>query len=69
MNAWVSDMKFNQQLSVVRWKRIGIASVAGIAVVLAISTAYDTWRRRDGWCVRFYPDGSEKTIYGSDCQN
>ncbi len=68
MNVWVC-MKLNEQLGAVRWKRIGLTAVAGIAAMLVISTAYDTWRRRDGWCVRFYADGSAKTFYGSDCKN
>jgi hypothetical protein len=61
-------MRFNEQLGAVRWKRIGLTAVAGVAIVLAISTAYDSWRRRDGWCVRYLPDGSEQTFYGTDCK-
>jgi hypothetical protein len=63
---WVQMMR--QQLSAVRWKRLSLTSVAGIILLMAAMTAYDQWRKRDGWCVRFYPDGSEKIIYGIECQ-
>jgi hypothetical protein len=63
---WVQMMK--EQLSAVRWKRLSLASVAGVVLLMAAMTAYDQWRKRDGWCVRFYPDGSEKIIYGIECQ-
>ncbi len=56
-----------EQLTLVRWKRLSIATAIGIVLVLAATTAVEQWKRRDGWCVRFYPDGSEKTLYGSDC--
>jgi len=63
---WVQMMK--EQLSAVRWKRLSLASVAGVVLLMAATTAYDQWRKRDGWCVRFYPDGSEKIIEGIECQ-
>jgi len=54
------------------WQRVSIGRVStaiavGLILILAATTAYDAWRRRDG-CVRFYPDGSEKVLYGDDCQ-
>ena len=68
VNEWVFWMKFNEQLSAVRWKRISLTAIAGIGIFLVVSTAYDSWRRRDGWCVRYFPDGSNETLYGADCQ-
>lgn len=47
-----------EQLSALRWKRLSLTSVAGLVLVMAAVTAYDQWRKRDGWCVMFYPDGS-----------
>ena len=61
-------MDFNEQLSAVRWKRVGVAITAGVAVFLVASYGYDAWRRRNGWCVRFYPDGRQQIFYGTDCQ-
>jgi hypothetical protein len=63
---WVQMMR--QQLSAVRWKRLSLTSVAGIVLLMAAMATYDQWRKRDGWCVRFYPDGSEKIVYGIECQ-
>ncbi len=56
-----------EQLTAVRWKRLSIAAAIGIVLVLGATTALDQWRKRDGWCVRFNPDGSQKTFYGTDC--
>ncbi len=58
----------NKQLSGVRWRRVSIVIAVGVVLVLAATTAYDAWRRRDGWCVQYYPDGSEKVLYGDECQ-
>ena len=57
----------NKQISGVRWKRVSIATVVGVALGLAATTAYDAWRIQDGWCVQYSPDGSEKVFYGSEC--
>ena len=57
-----------EQLSAVRWKQVSIKVVMGVALVLVAATAYDAWRRRDGWCVQLYPDGSQKVLYGAECQ-
>lgn len=54
----------NKQLSGVRWKRVTLATAVGVALVLAATTAYDAWRRRDGWCVEYAPDGSERVVMG-----
>ena len=62
---WVQMMK--EQLSAVRWKRLSLATVAGVVLLMAATTAYDQWRKRDGWCVQYSPDGSEKLLYGSEC--
>lgn len=56
-------MKFSE----VRWKQVGLASVIGVIAVLGATTAYGRWQMRHGACVKFYPDGSEKMFYGSDC--
>ncbi len=57
-----------EQLAGVCWKRVSIKVTVGVTLVLVVTTAYDAWRRRDGWCVQFYPDGSEKVLYGAACQ-
>ncbi len=57
----------NKQLSGVRWKPVSIATAIGVALGLAATIAYDAWRTRDGWCVQYSPDGSEKVLYGSEC--
>jgi hypothetical protein len=56
-----------QQLTAVRWKHLSIAAAIGILLVLAAITAVEQWRIRDSWCVRFYQDGSQKTVYGTGC--
>ncbi len=63
----LSKKDVREQLTAVRWKRLSIAAAIGIVLVLAATTALDQWRKRDGWCVRFNPDGSQKTLYGTDC--
>jgi predicted lysophospholipase L1 biosynthesis ABC-type transport system permease subunit len=55
-----------EQLSAVRWKRVSLAIATGMVVIFGATTAYQRWRMRD-WCVRHYPNGSEKVLYGSDC--
>ncbi len=57
-----------QQLAGVCWKRISIKVTVGVVLMLAVITAYDAWRRSDGWCVQYYPDGSEKVLYRAECQ-
>ena len=52
----------------VRWKRVSITIALGLATVLVITTAYDNWRKRNGWCVKFFPSGKEKIFYGDECQ-
>jgi hypothetical protein len=61
---WVQEMK---QLTTVRWKRLSISAAVGIILVLAATTALEQWKRRDGWCIRIYPDGSQQILYGADC--
>ncbi len=51
----------------IRWKKVAI--VMGIATLILMigTTAYARWRVSQGWCVTFYPDGSQKVMYGDDC--
>jgi hypothetical protein len=56
-----------EQLQAVRWKRLTLTTLAGLLIVLAATTAYHQWRKRNGWCVQASPDGSQKVLYGSDC--
>lgn len=56
-------MDFSQ----VRWKKVGLASVIGVITVLGATSAYGKYQMRQGVCVKFYPDGSEKMLYGKDC--
>ncbi len=51
-----------------RWKRILLATGLGTLVIFTAVTAYREYQvRTQGWCVRFYPDGSRKALYGNDC--
>ncbi len=55
------------KLSEVRWRRVGIVIGIGLIAILGASTAYANWQWRQGVCVEYYPDGSEKMLYGKDC--
>ena len=57
-----------EKLSAVRWRRVSLAIATGLILILAAATVYDAWRKRNGWCVLFYPDGSQKIFYGDDCE-
>ncbi|MHC5615459.1 MAG: hypothetical protein ACYTXA_31955 [Nostoc sp.] len=48
-------------------KKVALTVGIGILVLAAGTLAYDHWRVSQGWCGRFYPDGSEKLMYGDDC--
>ncbi|HEY9602427.1 MAG TPA: serine/threonine protein kinase [Allocoleopsis sp.] len=48
-------------------KRVAIAIGMGVAIVLVTTPIYIHWRRANE-CVRYLPDGSQKTLYGKDCQ-
>lgn len=48
-------------------KRVAIAIGVGVAIVLITTPIYIYSRRANG-CVRYLPDGSQKTVYGKDCQ-
>jgi hypothetical protein len=56
------------QLSAVRWKRVGLAIGFGLAVMLSGASGYAKWKTRNGWCVRYHPNGAEQILYGADCQ-
>ncbi len=52
----------------IRWRRVlGLIAIGFIGMMI-LTVAYDHWRKRNGWCVRFYPDDSQKVLYGTDCQ-
>ncbi len=48
----------------VRWKRVGIAIGIG---TIAVCGAYANWQWRQGVCIRYHADGTEKMLYGEDC--
>ena len=58
----------NKQLSTIRWKRVIGNSLTGVILILALLIVQDIWKKRDGWCIQFHPDGSEQKLYGRDCQ-
>jgi hypothetical protein len=57
----------NTQASRVRWKRVLIATSIYTVIIFAALAVYANWKAQKGWCIRFYPDGSEKMLYGADC--
>ncbi|MDZ8138849.1 MAG: hypothetical protein RM049_26695 [Nostoc sp. DedQUE04] len=51
-----------------RWKRVLLATGLGTLAIFIAVTAYREYQiRTQGWCVRFFPDGSKKVLYGDDC--
>jgi hypothetical protein len=59
-----------ERLSAVRWKKVSIGIVIGLVLSLAASTIYTKLRMKDDlWCVQIFPDGSEKTFYGAECNS
>ena len=76
-NAFMASDRFwgviemNEQKTRVRWVRVGVGIASGILFIMIITTLYAMTfgsELPDIWCVRFYPDGSEKVLYGDDCQ-
>jgi len=61
-------MNLNQQLSTVKWKQVIGTALTSLLIILVLSTAYDAWKKRNGWCIQFHPNGSEQRLYGHDCQ-
>jgi hypothetical protein len=57
----------SMKVTEVRWMRVSAAIGVGVLAVLGASTAYANWKWQQGVCVRYYPDGSEKMLYGKDC--
>lgn len=51
-----------------RRKRVAIAVGVGMVGVLVTSTVITHWREPNESCVRYLPDGSQQTLYGSDCK-
>lgn len=51
-----------------RSKRVALPVGVGLLVVLVTATVYVQWRQQNSSCVRYLPDGSQKTLYGKDCK-
>jgi hypothetical protein len=51
----------------IRWKKMLLPIALWLVVLCAVAIAYDKWRVRNGWCVRFSPDGDKQVLYGDDC--
>lgn len=49
-------------------KRFFIQMLVGLVIAGVGLTAYAFWLGRDGFCIRYYPDGRQETLYGSDCE-
>ncbi|WP_190639257.1 MULTISPECIES: hypothetical protein [Cyanophyceae] len=65
----IGRRKRSKKITKVAWKRLAITAGAGLLTVWALVFAYDTWRKRDSWCVKlFYPDGTTKEFYQDECQ-
>ena len=45
-----------------------IATAVGTLTIAAAIRVNHEWRKRDGWCVRFYPDGQQQILYSADCR-
>jgi len=58
----------NQQLPRISWKLVILAPVLGLILWLTAADIYRRWKIRDGWCSRYYPDGSQEFFYGAECQ-
>ncbi|MBD2667387.1 hypothetical protein [Richelia sinica] len=52
----------------VRWHKVLLLICVGILVVMVGTAVYTWWRQKDGWCIKFNSDGSEKVLYGAECQ-
>jgi hypothetical protein len=57
-----------QNSQTIEWQRILLLTTVGFVAVMVIGTIHYEWRKRDGWCMRFYPDGKQLILYGADCQ-
>lgn len=51
-----------------RNKKVAIAFGVSLLVVAGTSTIYTHWRSQNAECIRYLPDGTQKTLYGKDCQ-
>ncbi|MBN3925624.1 hypothetical protein [Nostoc sp. NMS4] len=51
----------------ISWKKVAITVGFATLILMAGTIAYDNWRVSQGWCARFYPDGTKKIMYGDDC--
>ncbi|MGB7444045.1 MAG: hypothetical protein WA919_23515 [Coleofasciculaceae cyanobacterium] len=50
------------------WKLVILAPALGLMLWLTAGDVYRRWKIRDGWCARYYPDGSQEFFYGADCK-
>jgi anti-sigma-K factor RskA len=59
----------SKRASRIRWRWVSISIGIGTIVAMVIATTINGWRRQalDLWCVQVEPNGSEKTLYGEDC--
>ncbi|MBH8552618.1 hypothetical protein I8751_09565 [Nostocaceae cyanobacterium CENA357] len=51
-----------------KWQRILLLTAVGFIAVMVLATVYQEWRKRNGWCMRFYTDVKQQTLYGTECQ-
>jgi len=49
------------------WKKVAIAIGSGFAIVMSIVIIYSILFPPEISCLRFYPDGSSKALFGEDC--
>ncbi|MEA5551661.1 hypothetical protein VB713_11835 [Anabaena cylindrica UHCC 0172] len=50
------------------WKRILIKTFIGLVTAGIGLTAYAFWLGRDGFCIKYYSDGRQETLYGAECE-
>lgn len=56
------------QVSWIRLRKLLLITIPiALVLIVVIAVALDWWRARDGYCVRFQPDGFRELLYASDC--
>ncbi|WP_156481544.1 hypothetical protein [Anabaena sp. 4-3] len=44
-------------------RRLAILCAIGVVTLMLAGIFIDRWRVRNGWCMRFYPNGDRKMKY------
>ncbi len=55
------------QFTSIRLRKLLIITVPISLILIALLALFiDWWRTKNGYCVRFQPDGSKQLLYGTD---